>query len=208
MHAFCVNPHTREVFLHSCIDTDAEDEPGIDYKMAVMFEKNMTYLHSQNDKPIFIHMHSPGGSWNDGWAIYDTIKHSKCYITVLAYAHASSMSSIILQAADLRLLLPNTEVLIHYGSFAVDDTTVGVQSYVNAHKKSVNLMLNTYINKCQYAPFFVEKHKTNGAIRQFLHRKITNKQDWFLTAEEAVFYGFADNVVGCDKYPNITSCIQ
>ena len=39
MHDFCVNPHTREIFLHSCVDAGSEEE--IDYKMAVVFEKNM-----------------------------------------------------------------------------------------------------------------------------------------------------------------------
>jgi len=35
--------------------------------------------------------------------------------------------------------------------------------------------------------------------------QLANKCDWILTAEEAVSYGFADDILGSKKYPNIDS---
>ena len=33
--------------------------------------------------------------------------------------------------------------------------------------------------------------------------QLANKSDWILDANEAVYYGFADGVLGSKKYPNI-----
>ena len=62
-------------------------------------------------------MHSVGGEWSDGMAIYDAISMSRSYITIIAYGQAESMSSIIFQAADRRLITPNTYFMSHYGSY-------------------------------------------------------------------------------------------
>ena len=45
-------------------------------------------------------MHSVGGNWNDGMAIFDAIELCQSYVTIIVYGQAESMSSIILQAAD------------------------------------------------------------------------------------------------------------
>ena len=208
MHTFCVNPHTREIFLHSHIDSETEEEPGVEYRSAITLEKNLSILHKLNDKPIIIHMHSPGGDWNDGMAIYDTIKCSKCHVTILAYAHASSMSSIILQAADLRLLLPNTEILIHYGEISLNTTSIGAKSFMKVHQQNNAMMLEIYTSKCKDGHFFQDCDKTESQIKQFLHIHMQRAQDWYLTPPEAVKYGFADHVIGGDKYPTIASCTE
>ena len=64
-------------------------------------------------EPIFVHMHLPGGEWQDCLGIYDAIKSCACTVVILAYAKAESCSSVLLQSADLRILMPNTNVLIH-----------------------------------------------------------------------------------------------
>ena len=206
MHTFCVNPHTREIFLHSYVDSETEEEPGVEYRTAITLEKNISLLNRLNDKPIIIHMHSPGGDWNDGMAIYDAIKCSKCHVTILAYAHASSMSSIILQAADLRLLLPNTEVLIHFGEISLNTTSIGAKSFMKVNQQNNSTMLEIYTSKCKDGQFF--QNKTKAQIKQFLHTHMQRAQDWYLTSHEAVEYGFADYVIGGDKYPTIASCTE
>ena len=95
--------------------------------------------------------------------------------------------------------------MLHYGSILVEETSLGAQSYINAHKKGTKLMLDVYADRCQTGKFFVEHNKTN--VRQFIHRKMMNNQEWFLTAKEAVCYGLADNIIGDKKYPNINSCL-
>ena len=76
--------------------------------MSNTFIKNIRALEIKSDKPIIIHMQSVGGEWSDGMAIYDAISMCRCHVTMIAYGQAESMSSIIFQAADTRLITPNT----------------------------------------------------------------------------------------------------
>ncbi len=64
-------------------------------------------------------MHSVGGSWNDGMAIFDAIQLSKSYVTIISYGQAESMSSVILQAADKRvkISLPECIGMVYLDTF-------------------------------------------------------------------------------------------
>ena len=48
-------------------------------------------------------------------AIYDAIQACKSYVTI-GYGQAESMSGIILQAADNRLMSPHSHFMAHFGS--------------------------------------------------------------------------------------------
>lgn len=199
VHMHGLNPRSREIFLHGHFDTDNE-EPGVDYRMASTFIKNIILLNRQNTtSPIYIHMNSIGGEWNDGMAIYDAIVASVAPVCIIAYAHARSMTSIIFQAADLRLMSPSADFMIHYGSFSIDDTTLGTLSAAEWMNYSNKVMLDVYANRCKDGEYFKRYKKYNedpDAIKSFLDRKMKDKQEWYLTSKEAVEYGFADGVLG------------
>lgn len=105
----------RTLFMGSMGYNYDGGESGVDNFMAEYFIKGMHVLDSKNDKPITIIMNNPGGDWYHGMAIYDSIKHSKSHCTIKVYGHAMSMGSIILQAADVRVMMPNSRFMIHYG---------------------------------------------------------------------------------------------
>jgi len=44
VHTYNINVHTREIFLHGNISEMAEYDPGVDYRMATTFLKNLTVL--------------------------------------------------------------------------------------------------------------------------------------------------------------------
>ena len=109
LHNFSIDVQAREVYLNSHI-ADCEEESGVDWRMATKFNKNIRLLTTGplREQPVLIHMHTVGGNWEDGLAIYDIIKScTSTHITIIAYAHARSMSSIIFQAADTRIFMPN-----------------------------------------------------------------------------------------------------
>jgi len=204
IHEFCINADTRELFLHSYID-DSE-ESGVDYRMASRFEKNLRILTALNDNPILIHMHTIGGNWYDGMAIYDTIKGNPLHITILAYANARSMSSIILQAADYRIMMPHTCFMIHEGSDGYDGTHRGFITHAEEAKLAAETMLNIYTEKCSNGEKL--KGKTNRAIKTFLQSKMDKQQEWYLTARDSVKYGFADAVLGDEGCENIKKLLE
>jgi ATP-dependent protease ClpP protease subunit len=45
---------------------------------------------------------------------------------------------------------------------------------------------------------------THDKVKNFLKRRLKDG-DWYLEAEEAVYYGFADNVLNSRRYPSIDS---
>ena len=68
IHTYSLDTKNREIFLHSYM-SDSDEESGVDYRSAVMFEKNMRYLNLLSNDPILIHMHLPGGDWEDCSAV-------------------------------------------------------------------------------------------------------------------------------------------
>jgi len=142
-------------------------------------------------------MQSVGGEWSDGMAIYDAISMSRSFVTIIAYGQAESMSSIIFQAADLRLITPNTYFMSHYGSSAAVGEYLTVQNLAKYEKHICDVMIDIYAKSCIQGPYFQEKYGKNPDIEKvktYLTRKLKSG-DWYINSQEAVHYGFADRVL-------------
>jgi ATP-dependent protease ClpP protease subunit len=200
VHSFNVNLYTRELYLHSYFGV-GDDEPGVEYRMATSFIKNLHILEQQSSKPVLIHMHTVGGEWADGMAIYDAIAASPCPTTILAYAQASSMSGIILQAAGRRVLMPNCEFLLHFGSIGVESNSIAAKSAIDWNHSLHDVMLDAFVQRAINAPRF--EGKTDLEVKQELSENIRKSVDWFLTAKDAISYGLADGILGTRGYETI-----
>lgn len=204
IHTFSCDIKNREIYLHSYFDSSEEE--GVEYRSAVNLEKNIRYLNTLSDDPILIHMHIPGGDWEDCMGMYDAIENSKSPISILAYAKIQSASSVILQAAKNRILMPNSHVLIHYGSISLDsEHSTAAASSLKWNAQECQKMIDIFTNKCIEGPIAKEKNWKRMMARKHIVAQITNRLDWILSAREAVYYGFADGVLGDKKYPNIDS---
>lgn len=204
VHTFSIDTKNREIFLHSYVEC-SEEEAGIDHRVAVNFEKNLRYLNLLSSDPILIHMHLPGGVWNDCLGIYDAIKFSKAKTILLAYGSVESASSVILQAPTTRILMPNTTVLIHYGSISVENDHKAAVSSIEWSEKESQKMIDIFTDKCMNGQIAKEKNWKRLMARKHIIAQLANKCDWIITAEEAVDYGFADGVLGSKKFPSIES---
>ena len=56
VHSYGLDVKNREIYLHSYI-ANSDEDPGVDYKMAANFYKNIRLLDAANKNPILIHMH-------------------------------------------------------------------------------------------------------------------------------------------------------
>jgi ATP-dependent protease ClpP protease subunit len=201
IHNYNIDVENREIYLHSYLD--GETEAGVDYRSAIVFEKNLRYLNLISLEPIFVHMHLPGGDWQDCLGIYDAIKNSKAKVAVLAYSKVESSSSVLFQAADLRILTPNTNFLIHYGSISVDNEHKAALSMVQWSEKESEKMIDIFTERCISSKICKEKNWKKMIARKHIVTQLATKRDWILTADEAVNYGFADGILGSKKYPNV-----
>ena len=210
LHEYGIFLDTREIFLGSHYNRTSEDAE-VDHAMAHNFIRNLSLLNTFGNTPIIVHMISCGGDWNYGMAIYDAIK-SSCDdpklsdVIVVAYAHARSMSSIIPQAATYRIMMPNTEFLVHWGSFYFDGNHKSGISMAEECKRLENVMLDIYANRCINSPYWEQTHKikTEYKIKEYIRAIIDKKQEWYMSAGEAVEMGFMDAVLGDDNVPTFS----
>lgn len=202
IHDYNIDVDNREIYLHSYFGTDEEDA-GVDYRSAIMLIKNIRYLNLINDEPIILHMNIPGGSWEDCFAMWDTIKLSKAKIGIIAYSKVQSASSILLQAAKIRVLMPNVTTLIHYGSLSFDNEHKAAISNMQWSARESEKMIDIFTEKCIHSPLAQQKNWRRINVKKHILSQLDSKSDWILNAEQSIEYGFADGIYGTQGFMNI-----
>ena len=194
VHELGINVITREIYLNGDT-TDRESDENIDYRVATKFVKNIHILNALNHEPIIIHCMSPGGEWEAGMAMYDAIKSSPSPTTIVIHGKAFSMASIIMQAANIRLLHPYSLLMIHYGWAGSCNTSLGAIEEARVESIRNRAMLDIYSERCQNGIFFTKQSMSKCNVSLYIDKRIKNTSDCYLTAKEAVYYGFADSII-------------
>ncbi len=218
-----VDIDNRTIYIGSTHKEDGE-ESGVDNFMAESVIKGMHVLERKNTDQITLLMNNPGGDWFHGMAIYDAIKTSNCYCVIKVYGHAMSMGSVILQAADHRIMTPNSKLMIHYGTNGSGGSHTKIFEKWSDEGKRLNYDLENF-----YLQSLLEKEEKEGhgylakMLSQIMTKQYalnyppsppkiynfskTNKKeeirvvlkemlnfDTILTAEETVNLGLADEI--------------
>ena len=189
---------TREIFL---CGTDGYT----DDKLAVNFLKNLRILENVSKKPIIIHQYNHGGEWSAGMLMYDAIVNSPCEFVFICHGSACSMGSLLPQAVygkGIRLTTLNCEWLIHDGENSLDGNFRKTSSHMEYYQELTQWMYNIYAEVCNDSgPFF--KDMTRLDAYKFITAKVDTKEDWIFTGEDAVYYGFADGILGEEGYTDV-----
>lgn len=160
----------RTIYVGS-ISSDDGYESGVDNFMAEYFIKGIHVLENKNKNPITIIMNNPGGDYYHGLAIYDAIKTSQCHCTIKIYGQAMSMGSVILQAADVRIMMPNSRFMIHYGYDSKNDNIKTVERWVDEGKRLNYEMENLYLD----VMLEKEEKEGHGYLAKTLSAILTNQ---------------------------------
>jgi ATP-dependent Clp protease protease subunit len=117
-------------------------------------------------------------------AIYDTMQYIKSPVHTIVMGQACSMGSFLAQAGEAgkRYVLPQSRTMIHQPSGGAG----GKQSDIEIQYKEI-----TYLKR-NLTELYV-KHNTKGKTFEQLEQDMD--RDFFMTAQEAVDYGLADEVV-------------
>ena len=183
-----INIPSRTLYMGS-VGSDYDDgELGVDYAMAERMVKGLHLLDTaapSGDKPISILMNNTGGDEYHGLAIYDAIKTCNNEVNIIVYGHAMSMGSVIFQAADERIMSPNSRMMIHYGTWGVCDHPKIAYNWADEGKRWDKWLVEIYLEKIR------EKHP------KFTKKKVDEmcNFDTFFTPQEAVDIGLADRVL-------------
>ena len=198
LHNYNIDVDKREIYLHS--STINEEETGVDFKSAISLHKNIRYLNLISHEPILIHMHIPGGEWSDCMSMYDTLCLCESPVAIIVYSRAESSGSIILQGADLRIMMPSSYTLIHYGTTFVDGDHKVAVSNLQWTQKEATRMVDIFVNKMIDSPLVKEKKWRKANAKKHILSQLDNKADWILYPDECVYYGFADGILGSDDF--------
>jgi ATP-dependent Clp protease protease subunit len=131
---------------------------------------------------IRIVMNSVGGDEPGGYAIYDAIRSVKDTVTIEGYGAVQSIASLILQAADVRVLAPQCRFMIHNGNI---DLAPGVDA-----DTAVAIGREVERNNHIYHKILAQRSgKPLEEVRQLA------EAETYYSAREAVAHGFADVVL-------------
>ena len=168
------------------LDTDLDTGWEVNDYSAQNLIKGLHILELESDEPINIIWISYGGEWDAGMAIYDYMKGLKSHVTMTCYGRVRSMGTIILQAADERVLSPNCLYMMHYGTVGIESQhthdTLAAAERVKVENK---VMEDIYLEKIKQ----VKKRYTREQLQEFI------KYDKYLLPQEAVDMGVADKVL-------------
>ena len=143
----------------------------------------MLFLDSEEVKPMYMYINSPGGSVTAGFALYDTMNLVKSEISTINVGMAASMASLLLAngAKGKRLALPNSRTMIHQPSMG------GLQGQAADIKVEAEMILSITDRICRYYSTL------SGQPRERV--LIDLDRDNFMDANEALAYGLVDQVL-------------
>lgn len=144
----------------------------------------LQWWHRQNpEQPFEIVLNSPGGDVLHGLALYDdliALRDQGHHITITVRGMAASMGGILLQAGDERVVGKNSHILIHEISTGAVGKLSEIEDEAAFCEKLSKQLLEILAERSTLTPTQIKRR--------------WRKTDWWITAEEAVEYGFADRI--------------
>ena len=196
LHHFGIDVKNAHIYLmgvEEYVGAGWEYDPGVEFAMANRLIKNInTFMFNNINKPIIIHMKTDGGFVDEGLAIFDAISMCPLHVKIINYGGACSMSSVIFQAGDERIMMPNSHFMFHMGSNEISGTAKQVSSAMEFYKNWENLLVNIYVKRMKERGKF--SNKTETFIKNWLIEQMNKKEDVFLTPKETVDLGLADKI--------------
>lgn len=143
----------------------------------------LLFLESENpDKEILMYIDSPGGSVTAGMSMINTMNFIKPAISTVITGQGASMGSLIATSGTKgrRLMLPDARHMIHQPSGGYDGMATDAQIHLEELLRWKVRLTEVYV-------------EATGQKYDVLHDAM--ERDNFMTAEESVAYGLADEVV-------------
>ena len=131
-------------------------------------------------QPIKLYIHSPGGYLTSAFAIIDTVKLSKTPVHTIAIGDVYSGGFFIFLAGDKKYTYPHASFLYHEGATANGGDANKFRNFAKFYEVQLEQLRQIVLKNSSITEEEYEKHI---------------KDDWWLTAEEAVKYGIADEIL-------------
>lgn len=147
-------------------------------------------LKKAENKPLNIYINSYGGEVFEGFAIYNILKRYAGYKNVIIDGIAASISSVIAMSGDKVSMNTASMMMIHNASGVCFGNAEDMKKVVNALEQMNEVIRDVY------------QTRTN-LDRDKLAELMDNET--FLTANECVEYGFADEIIETESNEKATA---
>jgi ATP-dependent Clp protease protease subunit len=161
------------------LDTDVNEHS------ASLVVAQLLFLESEDaTKDILFYINSPGGVVTAGMAIYDTMQFIKPDVSTIVMGQACSMGSLLANAGAVgkRLILTNARHMIHQPSGGAGGQATDMEIQVTEILKMKKNLTQIYVD-----------HNSRGKTFEELSKDM--ERDNFMSAQEAVDYGLADEII-------------
>lgn len=139
----------------------------------------VSQLESIDSDNITVRIHSAGGLISEGLAIYNRLKESKAFITIHIDGIAASMASVVAMAGDKVVMPDNALMMIHKPwNLAVGDAEE---------------MRKTADSLDVFEESILKIYTANTNLSKDELQDMLSDETW-LSAEQAIEYGFADEL--------------
>jgi ATP-dependent Clp protease protease subunit len=118
----------------------------INSESSSLFIKCLKYLDKTSGN-IKIIMNCEGGDVSCGFAMYDAIKSCKNEVYIKVLGNTMSMASVVLQAADKRIMGPSARMMIHVGGMEVAGHFKNVKRAVQENDELDKICMDIYLEK-------------------------------------------------------------
>lgn len=150
--------------------------------------KQLLFLDKENaGNEIKLYINSPGGSVDDGLAVYDIIRLMKSPVTTVVIGTAASMGSILFLAGDKREMYPNSRIMIH-------DPSYGGGNLAGKKPHQIKALIDDLVESQEKICDIIAE-RTGKSVEEI---KELTKEDTYFNAEEAVSFGLATKIIGTD----------
>lgn len=150
-------------------------------KYIIKWNKEDKDIDVKDRKPIKMLIYSYGGDVDVMFSFIDIMELSKTPVYTYNMGCALSAAALMFMAGHKRYMMPKAQTLIHQGNISgVSGTTNQVIETIDNMKK-IEKEIKAYI---------LQKSK----IDEKTYKK-NEKKEWYLTAEECINFGVADEII-------------
>lgn len=158
---------------------------GVDASTCAVLIQQLMYL--EKDKPgenINLFINSPGGSVQDGLAVYDLIRTMESPVTTICLGRAASMGALLFLAGDTRKMYEHSEIMIHDASF-------GSADFSGLKPDEIKEKTEDLMETCKILRGIVSER--TGRSEKEVAAKM--RKDSYFNANKAIEFGLATEII-------------
>ena len=152
----------------------------------------LIHLANQNHKPIYLVISTYGGSVDEMFSLYDTIKFLPCPVHTIALGKVMSAGVLLLASGvkGKRFIGRSARIMIHPVSGGMYGNVFEALNEAKEHERLQNLMTEALRQETKMSTAQIEKLMKTG-------------HDCYITAEEAIKMGIVDGYIGDNVFSKV-----